>query len=207
MMKHYKMLVVATMCAGLLGGYARAEGDATSSDKPSEMKEKHDAERAAYREAHKAEWDAFREKQKAGNQEFKKSLEGVTGNARIDAVIKHREEEFAERLAFKKTQHDGMVAEMTAKLDAQEGMTPEKKAECLAKAEARYQEQVTRATEKNDEALAKLKAIKEDTSLSDEQKDAALKTLWQDAREKRKEMKDGKDADEGDAAGDSKKTE
>lgn len=193
-MKQYRMLVVATMCVGLMAGYAQAEGD--------DMNDKLKDEREAFKEEHKAEREAFREKQKAENEEFRKTLEGLSGNARIDAVIKHREEEFAERMAFKKTMNEERIASMKEKMAA-EGIAEDKQAEMLAKAEERYQEKVTEATERNAEAIAKLQAIKDDASLSDEQKDAALKELWEASKEKRQEWKD-KQSKEG---GDSEKSE
>lgn len=192
-MKRWYGLYVSGLCLSVIVGTAWAEGDGDSSATKDEMKQKNKEAREAFREEQKDEWQAFEDSQEAKREEFKKSLEGLSGNAKVDAVVAHKKEMFTARMDFVKSRHDEKIAAIQAS-----DMPEEKQAEKLEKMNQRYEEKVAHMTERYNEMLAKLESVKGDGSLSDEQKDEALKKLKEESKENRKawreKQKEGKNS-------------
>ena len=116
--------------------------------------------RAENKAERKAERKDHYQGQRAENQDFRKTLKDLSPEQKADAVMSHREAQFAENVARHEALHQERMEKLRERLSANTEMTAEQKQEILAKAQKEYEEKAASAkaqrTEKLDETKERM---------------------------------------------------
>ncbi len=125
---------------------------------------------------------AYRDQQKTENKAFRETLKDMPQEQREAAMINHRNTQFTENLSNLATMHQQHMAEMQAKLAANNKLTDAQKQEILSKSENEYQQRVDKMKAQHTQNINFAEQLEHDTSLSPEQKKEKMKAYIQQKR-------------------------
>lgn len=113
--------------------------------------------RAENRAERKAERKDYYQGQRAENQDFRKTLKDMSPEQKAEAIISHRETQFAENVAHHEALHQERMKKLRDRLSANTEMTAEQKQEILTKAQKEYEVKAAAAKAKRTEKLEESK--------------------------------------------------
>jgi hypothetical protein len=105
--------------------------------------------------------EAFREQQKAENEAFRATVKEMEPDARLAAVIAHREKQHTEALAFHASLHQERMAKLNERFEKGDRLTDAQKADLISFFETQHKENVAFHTEWHEASIAQIESSSE----------------------------------------------